>query len=255
MDPPIRFAQLFWRHGGYCASADEATHINVDKANKLVADWKASGATRTHSCSCLGAHDAMVAHLEWVSALSTPFLLPQLNGLQSTNQGWADTFERLALRLGLATTSPTGARLFTGHSARATGATHLAHTQIKLKLWRIQLFGRWGSDCFKRCIRDGPLRQLHGLAQEASLRTSFAAARAELMALLSSLGGIPSSPSGALRTQSAACLADCEAAELITEPSVAPWQSPQGRAEGSHPSPLPVAHPLFLVLCKASGGL
>ena len=161
---------------------------------------------------------AMVGHLEWVSTLSTPFLLPQLNGLQSTKQGWADTFERLALRLGLATTSPTGARLFTGHSARATGATHLAHTQIKLKLWRIQLFGRWGSDCFKRCIRDAPLRQLHGLAQEASLRTFPRCCQGRTHGPSQLWRGIPSSPSGALRTQSVACLADCEAAELITEP-------------------------------------
>lgn len=47
-----------------------------------------------------------------------------------------------------------GLRKFRGHTARATGAAHLAHTQIEL--WCIQLFGCWGSDCFvyarRRCL-------------------------------------------------------------------------------------------------------
>ena len=176
------------------ASAALVTHLTVEqlvhwRLPSSKADWKALGATRTHSCSCthgaeagLCPFHAMKLQIRFASAIGSSVIFPASSGGPPSKAGWANTFEELARRLGLDTHSPSGLRLFTGHSARASGAVHLAHTQVEL--WRIQLFGRWGSDCFKQYVRDAPLSQLHGLAQEATLQTSLAAARAELAQLL-----------------------------------------------------------------------
>ena len=161
---PVRSTMLasWWLLREIEASAAEQDHITLDSEAQLVhwrlpsskADWRALGATRTHTCSCSGdnrsticPYHCMEEHVKWASTQQTKLLFPSSGGTASTKQGWADTFEAIAKSLNLQTHSPTGARLFTGHSARATGAVHLAQTQIEL--WRIQLFGRWGSDAFK----------------------------------------------------------------------------------------------------------
>ena len=88
---------------------------------------------------------------------------------------------------------------------------YLAQTQIDL--WRIQLFGSWGSKCFKLYIREAPLQQLHSLAKEASLTSSLASARAELAAILKEAQQHnPAKAEAPLRLQPVDCLADCEAA-------------------------------------------
>ena len=104
-----------------------------------------------------------------------------------------------------------GASRFPGHTGRATGAVHLAQTQIEL--WRIQLFGRWGSEAFKLYVRQAPLSQLHLLAQEASVHTALASAKAELAAIFAQI----KSSQDLLAKQPVAqqpmqCLVDCEAA-------------------------------------------
>lgn len=116
-------------------------HIEIDQANKRVnwrlppskTDWKALGATRSHSCSCECAPAAEPSSPVFPSSVGSP----------ASKTGWADTFQHLRAALGLPTSHPNGARSFTGHSARASGAVHLAASQIEV--WRIQLFGRWGS--------------------------------------------------------------------------------------------------------------
>ena len=50
----------------------------------------------------------------------------------ATKAGWADTFQGLAQQLGLNLCHPNGARCYTGHSARVTGAIHMAKNNIEL---------------------------------------------------------------------------------------------------------------------------
>ena len=235
---PMRSVMLasWWLLREIEASSAERSHIEIDKVQRLIhwklpsskADWQALGATRTHSCNCEQnarqpecPYHAMVEHLEAVGAISDRWVFPSATGEQSSKCGWADTMQCMAQQLNLPTHTDTGARRFTGHSARATGAVYLAMTQIEL--WRIQLFGRWGSECFRIYIRDAPLQQLHSLAKEASLTTSLAAARAELSAILSQAQNCsPPAAAVSLRNQSVDCLADCEAAVDIAPQSEQP---------------------------------
>ena len=179
------------------ASAAEVGHIELDTKQGLVhwrlpsskTDIQALGAIRTHSCNCedsrspnLCPYHAMKRQMEWCIERKYHKLFVDEFGQDTTKQGWALTFEALAHQLGISVTTAAGAKKFTGHTARASGAVYLATTQVEL--WRIQLFGRWGSDCFKIYVRDAPLTQLKGLSQEASLKSSLTSARAELAALL-----------------------------------------------------------------------
>ena len=183
------------------ASNAEIDHVDDCTDGRLIhwrlpsskADWVALGATRSHSCCCPGnisdplcPYHALFAQREFASNLPRgKWLFPTATGEQATKAGWVATFEWVASQLGEPLESPTGARRFTGHSARATGAVHLATTQVEL--WRIQLFGRWGSEAFKLYVRNAPLTQLHMLAQESSVQTALSAARAELAAMVKQL--------------------------------------------------------------------
>ena len=144
------------------ASNAEIDHVNDITDEKLVhwrlpsskADWVALGATRSRSCCCPGnisdpvyPYHALSAQLEFASSLPQGrWLFPTASGDQPSKAGWVATFEWVASQVGEPLETPTGARRFTGHSARATGAVHLAKTQVEL--WRIQLLGRWGSEVF-----------------------------------------------------------------------------------------------------------
>ena len=124
----------------------------------------------------------MVDQLKDISQDPGATLFPTQEGEPPSKSGWADTFQWIAQQLGLDTTHPNGARKFTGHSARATGAVHLAMTQVEL--WRVQLFGRWGSKVFMHYVRDAPICQLDKLALETSVHISLNSAKAQLEALL-----------------------------------------------------------------------
>ena len=230
---PIRATLLasWWLLREIEASNALLDHLQVDHDEKIVrwrlpsskADWRALGATRTHTCACsakVGAslcpYHLMVEQVRWVKKSGASCLFFTTGGKQTSKQGWASTFEAIASLLGLSLTGPTGLRLFTGHSARASGAVHMARTQIEL--WRIQLFGRWGSEIFKQYVRDAPLEQLHSLAQEVSLKSSLASARAELAAILEASKEAKVASTG-LANQPVAAYLDCEAAEQI-EPAV-----------------------------------
>lgn len=140
-------------------------HIEIDQANKRVnwrlpsskTDWKALGATRSHSCSCECApaeqcpYHNIVGHPAAIGQEPSSPVFPSSDGSPASKTGWADTFQHLGAALGLPTSHPNGARCFAGHSARASGAVHLAASQIEV--WRIQLFGRWGSQVFLQYIR------------------------------------------------------------------------------------------------------
>lgn len=139
--------------------------------------------------------------------------------LPSSKIGWADTFQAIAAELGIPLHHPNGARIFTGHSARVTGARHLASTNVEL--WRIQLFGRWGSSVFLHYIQDAPNIQMQTLALESSASLSIQQAQAQLGSLLRQIEDIK--PQVA-RVQ-ADMEHDCEAAlgEIAPVSGSEPW--------------------------------
>ena len=83
----------------------------------------------------------------------------------------------------------------------------LAATNIEL--WRIQLFGRWGSQIFLQHIKDAPLAQLDQLSMETSVHISMATAKAQLQDLLRQA---KSDITSTLACPTPLMLQDCEAA-------------------------------------------
>jgi len=153
-------------------------------------DFQALGTTRSHSCSCqstgsdLCPFHQMEIQVGKATALTENiegWLFPTVRGERATKKGWQAAFTSAAAAAGLPIQSPNGAILYTGHTARASGACHLA--QANVDLWRIQIFGRWSSDAFLRYVRSAPLANLNRLASEASLQQAISAARTELRAL------------------------------------------------------------------------
>ena len=136
-------------------------------------------------------------------------------GRPSANQNWLGShFWMVSSTIGRATWDSNRSKALHGHSARATGAVHLASTQVEL--WRIQLFGRWGSEAFKLYVRNAPLSQLHLLAQESSVQTAISKAKAELAAMVKQLESLGQwQASQRMAEQPIQCLLDCESAAPI----------------------------------------
>ena len=182
-------------------------------------DQAALGAYRSHRCSCAFAPreicpvHLMMDHLANLE-LGNPVLFPDNTGQPASKQGWADTFQALAGQLGLPVSHPNGARRFTGHSARVTGARHLAATNTEL--WRVQLFGRWGSEVFIHYIQDAPLEQLDSLALESSAKLSIEQAKAELQNLLRQ---VPQHPHPVIASSPAEMIEDCAVPLEVAEES------------------------------------
>ena len=208
------------------ASRARKKHITVDSTIKKITwmlpssktDQAALGAERSHTCSCefsrpsLCPYHLIVAHLQGVRD-DNDYVFTTDDAQQTTKRGWADTFQQLATQLQLPVQAANGARLYTGHSARVSGARHMASSQIEL--WRIQLFGRWGSEVFLHYIQDAPLAQLNLLAQEVTAQQSLQNAKAELAALLRAAAA--AGPAIALPAPQ--MLEDCEAAaERLEDP-------------------------------------
>ncbi|CAK9008890.1 Hypothetical protein SCF082_LOCUS10063 [Durusdinium trenchii] len=177
------------------ASRARRKHVTIEIA-ALKASWRlpssktdqaALGATRSHTCACsvhtirLCPFHVLLEHLDRLPDGPEQLLFPAKDGLESTKKGWADTFEAIAKRLQLPTVHDNGARAYTGHSARVTGARFMAMRNIEL--WRIQLFGRWGSDVFLHYIQDAPVAQLDRLALESTAAMSVRKAQEELSTL------------------------------------------------------------------------
>ena len=188
----------WWLLRGIEASNAKWQHVTVDRARLRVhwvlpnskADPAALGATRSHSCSCQSTSNTMcpyhllVDRVEFAQQMDENiqgWLFPCQDGSKPSKAGWACIFKQIAAAEGLSTVQLNGAEKFTGHSARVSGAQHLAKANIEL--WRIQLFGRWSSEAFLRYIRDAPLQNLYSLANEASLQQSIQAAKSELQRL------------------------------------------------------------------------
>ena len=253
---PIRSTLLasWWLLREIEASNAQISHISIDQQGKLAhwclpsskTDTESLGATRTHACCCpetktdpLCPFHLMVDQLHFASQFTQGVLFPSEDGIRPDKLGWAATFEWIAQRIGEPLTTTSGVKRFTGHSARASGAVHLAETQVEL--WRIQLFGRWGSECFKLYVRSAPLAQLTHLSQETAVSASLAAARAELAAVLEKVKTLQHDVAHtSIAQQSVQDLVDCEAAEPLISHQV----------PASHSSSYP-----FVLNCSSLGKL
>ena len=182
------------------ASHAKLGHVSIDWSKKEASlllpnsksDPMALGTSRAHSCSCkvssehlcpFHAMAAQVAFAVSVEGNATGWLFPCQLGGKHSKRGWCTTFMKVAECLGMVTTWENGVPKFTGHTARASGAHHLAKAGVDL--WRVQIFGRWSSAAFLRYVRASPLASLSNLASEAALANSIAAAKNELRALSS----------------------------------------------------------------------
>ena len=177
------------------ASRARRKHISLNEDEQKVTwrlpssktDQAALGALRSHTCSCtihtsgLCPYHVMREHLSLIPDHPDQWVFPTASNAAASKRGWADTFEVLAARLGLPTQHSNGARAYTGHSARVTGARFMASHNIEL--WRIQLFGRWGSDVLIHYIQDAPLAQLDQLALESTAAMSVQRAQEQLKLL------------------------------------------------------------------------
>ena len=65
----------------------------------------------------------------------------------------------------------------TGHGPRVYGAMRLA--KAGYEIWRVQIFGRWGSAAVLRCLRDAPVGLDIGIAQRCASTQDLAAIRRE----------------------------------------------------------------------------
>ena len=180
---PVRATLLasWWLLREIEASRAKQSHISIDRADHKVTwrlpssktDQAALGAYRSHRCACgigprsLCPYHLMADHLDSLSP-DSDWVFTTPAGEPPSKQGWADTFQALAKMLGIPTHHANGARAFTGHSARVSGARHLASTQVEL--WRVQLYGRWGSNVFIHYIQDAPLAQLDSLQPPCPFR-------------------------------------------------------------------------------------
>lgn len=205
------------------ASQARRKHVTIDAASLKVtwrlpsskADWKALGAERSHRCSCefsdraICPYHCMVSQLDAIGPHEDGPLFPTSSGNIPSKRGWAATFTQIAAKLQLPTSHPNGAPCFTGHSARVTGAMHMA--SLNIELWRIQLFGRWSSEAFLLYIRDAPLAQLDNLAAESTAQMSIQAAKEQLKDLLRQVE-THRAQAGPVVEVSQNMLTDCEAA-------------------------------------------
>ena len=253
---PVRSSLLasWWLLREIEASRAETSHVTFDETQKLVhwclpsskTDIEALGATRTHACCCppnqedqVCPYHLMLRQCQFARQHAQGPLFPTADGDKPLKTGWAATFEWIARRLGEPLLTPSGVKRFTGHSARATGAVHLAMTQVEL--WRIQLFGRWGSECFKIYVRSAPLSQLTHLSQETAVSASLASARAELSAVLEKVKTLQHDVAqGPLAQQHVQDLVDCEAAKALIP------NQPSATAQSNYP---------FVLNCSPAGKL
>lgn len=183
-------------------------HITVDRTGPVVVvrvllsvsktDLSALGATRSHQCLCASGPKRaicpaclVVDHLAWLLDFleldrwddccqwsGEQPLFPEAAGTVVNKLDFVVTIEKTATLLQLPVTLKNGARAFTGHSPRASGAIHMA--SAGLELLKIQLFGRWGSQAFLLYVRSAPLARMDCLARETQAGLVVADLQAQL---------------------------------------------------------------------------
>ena len=150
----IRRADVTIKSGpGPCGIAEIL--LPVDKT-----DVAGSGKQRAHCCACPAAACPVRALR---ALLSCPdrgqgYLVAQQHGPPLTKQMVVASFRGVAVACG-----QQDPHTITGHSGRVTGAQRMARSG--LSEWRIQAFGRWGSNAVLRYIRSALLEgNLVGIA-------------------------------------------------------------------------------------------
>jgi hypothetical protein len=193
------------------ASAVKIGHVTIDRSGPSLVvrvllpvsktDITALGATRSHQCLCGTGPKQRICpacivtdQLEWLLDFY------ELDSPSDCSEWWADaplfpnfqakivdklcfvaTIEATATNLGLPIVLKNGAKAFTGHSPRASGAIHMA--SAGLELIKIQLFGRWGSDAFLLYVRGAPLLRMDFLARETQAGLAVFDLRAQIAEL------------------------------------------------------------------------
>ena len=114
----------------------------------------ALGTSRSHSCSCRVSRPSMCPNHalseQWVFAKNLlgnqeGWLFPTIQATKATKRGWSATFTEIAKRQGLETEWNNGGPKYTGHSARALGAVHLALAKVDCTMSRLSLSSKGGS--------------------------------------------------------------------------------------------------------------
>ena len=131
-------------------------------------DHMALGVQRSLSCMCgvpefACPYHLAVDHLKWLtgsrfkSSASSP-LFPTCDGRMPRKAAVITTFECLGALMGQPLTSPTGIRLFGGHTPRVTGAQTLAALGVDVA--KIKILARHSSDAILRYVAEAPLKSL-----------------------------------------------------------------------------------------------
>ena len=195
---PRRFLVIgsWWLLREIEAAGAQIAHFRDDGKLKTLklpvskADPTAIGDERSHTCTCEAAARAICPACSLCSQAAyartrspndaTAPLFPNSDGTVCSKEAVVETIRTAAKLLGLPLTADTGASLFTGHAMRATGAIHLASSGVDL--WRIQLFGRWGSEAFKIYVKKAPLLAIGNIALEAAAGRGISEMMKELVA-------------------------------------------------------------------------
>ena len=175
-------------------SFEVESHLSVTKT-----DPTALGCFRTHRCTCNRTDDDSmdccpcccdIRQVEWLRAqhpdvndedFGDLVLYPTADGCIVSKKAAVATFEAAASILVLALRAHNGARKYTGHCMRVTGAVFLAASGVDV--WRIMALGRWGSDAIKLYLRDAHATTTGSITLEAQLGRSLETSRNELSAL------------------------------------------------------------------------
>ena len=152
-------------------------------------DQSATGASRTHGCSCGGsspdpgcpAHSAwdqliLLRRLfprSWKGDVPVPELplFPSETGGVCTKEAVTETILLATDLLNVARSNDDGTERVSGHSLRATGAQGLA--AMGVEVWAIQLLGRWGSQAVLGYVREAALATSAEWARRAAESTTL----------------------------------------------------------------------------------
>ena len=150
-------------------------------------DPRAVGCERSWNCLCVNgpasrpdcpfhAAAAQIALLERVFGIPLPPMLPlfpQHNGMPVDKTVVVETLEATVVAYDNCIRSPTGSRLYGGHSFRVCGAQMLA--ALGVEIIKIMVLARWAGETVLRYIREAPLTHLSDEVKELESKRSLLA--------------------------------------------------------------------------------
>jgi hypothetical protein len=119
---------------------------------------------------------AQIVHLETVFGIPLPPrlpLFPQRNGNPVDKAVVVESLESTVIAYGNVVRTPTGGRLYGGHSFRVCGAQMLA--ALGIEVIKIMVLARWAGDSVLRYIREAPLTHLSEEVKELESKRSLLA--------------------------------------------------------------------------------